>query len=259
MSPASLGTEIYSSIWTRRGRAAGACYTAAMTVSDRAPTDNTERGNADWLRALAGAPAEQEAAIAALRARLQRGLYWYLARERSDLAGRPAAELQQMADDYAQDALLRILQRLDSFRGESRFTTWAARIALRVAISDLRRARYRDFSLDDLTTGDSSDVSGDPSLLHDEDSPSPENEAERREVQGRIAQALQDALTPRQRQALEAVVLQNVPLDVVAQRMGSNRNALYKLLHDARRKLRSHLESQGLDVAYMLDLFGAGP
>lgn len=240
------------------GGAIGPCYTAAMMAIDRAPPHATERSNEQWLRSLAGASDDQAAAIAALRARLQRGLYWYLARERSDLAARPAAELQQMADDYAQDALLRILQRLDSFRGESRFTTWAARIALRIAISDLRRARYRDFSLDDLTTGDASEPSGDPSLLHDEARPSPEGEAERREVQGRIAQALQDALTPRQRQALEAVVLQSVPLDVVAQRMGSNRNALYKLLHDARRKLRAHLESQGLDVAYMLDLFAAG-
>lgn len=240
------------------GRSGGACYTAAMTVVDRVPADTAERSNEEWLRSLAGAPDEQAAAIAALRARLQRGLYWYLARERSDLAARPAAELQQMADDYAQDALLRILQRLDSFRGESRFTTWAARVALRVAISDLRRARYRDFSLDDLTSEDDPDAWGDPALLHDEGSPSPEGEAERAEVQGLIAQALQDALTPRQRQALEAVVLHGVPLDVVAQRTGSNRNALYKLLHDARRKLRSHLESQGLDVAYMLDLFGDG-
>ena len=226
-----------------------------MTVIERAPTDTAERSNEAWLQALTGAPAEQDAAIMALRARLQRGLYWYLARERSDLAGRSPAELEQMAEDYAQDSVMRVLQRLDSFRGESRFTTWATRIALRIAISDLRRARYRDFRLDDLTAdGELLPARGD-ALLNDDHSPTPEGIAERADVQERIARALREKLTPRQRQALEAVVLQGVPLEVVAQQMGSNRNALYKLVHDARRKLRAELEAQGLDVAYMLDLF----
>ena len=226
-----------------------------MTVIERAPTDTAERSNEAWLRALTGAPAEQDAAITALHARLQRGLYWYLARERSDLAGRSPAELEQMAEDYAQDSVMRVLQRLDSFRGESRFTTWATRIALRIAISDLRRARYRDFRLDDLTAdGELLPARGD-ALLNDDHSPTPEGIAERADVQERIARALREKLTPRQRQALEAVVLQGVPLEVVAQQMGSNRNALYKLVHDARRKLRAELEAQGLDVAYMLDLF----
>ena len=226
-----------------------------MTVIERAPTDTVERSNEAWLRALTGAPAEQDAAITALHTRLQRGLYWYLARERSDLAGRSQVELEQMAEDYAQDSVMRVLQRLDSFRGESRFTTWATRIALRIAISDLRRARYRDFRLDDLTAdGELLPARGD-ALLNDDHSPTPEGVAERDDVQERIARALREALTPRQRQALEAVVLQGVPLEVVAQQMGSNRNALYKLVHDARRKLRAELEAQGLDVAYMLDLF----
>ena len=226
-----------------------------MTVIERAPTDTAERSNEAWLRALTGAPAEQDAAITALHARLQRGLYWYLARERSDLAGRSPAELEQMAEDYAQDSVMRVLQRLDSFRGESRFTTWATRIALRIAISDLRRARYHDFRLDDLTAdGELLPARGD-ALLNDDHSPTPEGIAERADVQERIARALREKLTPRQRQALEAVVLQGVPLEVVAQQMGSNRNALYKLVHDARRKLRAELEAQGLDVAYMLDLF----
>ncbi len=226
-----------------------------MTVIERAPSDTSERSNEAWLRALTGAPAEQDAAITALHARLQRGLYWYLARERSDLAGRSQVELEQMAEDYAQDSVMRVLQRLDSFRGESLFTTWATRIALRIAISDLRRARYRDFRLDDLTAEGESLPARIAALPHDDRSPTPEGVAEREDVQERIARALREALTPRQRQALEAVVLQGVPLEVVAQQMGSNRNALYKLVHDARRKLRAELEAQGLDVAYMLDLF----
>lgn len=226
-----------------------------MTVIEQARPESVERSNEAWLLALTGGPAEQDAAITALRVRLRRGLYWYLARERSDLAGRSPSELEQMAEDYAQDAVLRVLQRLDSFRGESRFTTWATRIALRIAISDLRRARYRDFRLDDLTAeGELPPLHG-ATLPGDDRAPTPEGSAERAEVQERIAQALREALTPRQRQALEAVVLQGVPLEVVARQMGSNRNALYKLVHDARRKLRAQLEAQGLDVAYVLNLF----
>ena len=229
-----------------------------MAILDRSATDTTGRSNEEWLRSLTGAPEDQEAAIADLQARLRRGLLWYLTRDRSDLVNRPVAELERMAEDYAQDALLRILGRLDSFRGESRFTTWATRIALRVAISDLRRARYRDFSLEDLTLDGESLPQLDPASAGDNPAPAPEGSAERQDVQERILRALQETLTPRQRQALEAVVLQNVPLEVVAQRMGSNRNALYKLLHDARRKLRASLEDQGLDVAYMLELFAEG-
>ena len=229
-----------------------------MAVIDRVPAEIAGRSNGEWLQALRGAPGVQAAAIQELDERLQRSLYWYLSRERSDLADRPAAELEQMAGDYAQDAVLRILQRLDSFRGESRFTTWATRIALRIAISDLRRARYRDFRLDDLTADGELLPLRDSGLPEDDLTPSPEGAAERNDVQAHIQRALNEALTPRQRQALVAVVLQGVPLDVVAQQMGSNRNALYKLLHDARRKLRAQLEAQGLDVAYMLELFAEG-
>ncbi len=226
-----------------------------MAMLDKVATDRTGRSNEEWLQSLAGAPEDQEAAIADLRTRLRRGLLWYLTRDRSDLASRPVAELERMAEDYTQDALLRILQRLDSFRGESRFTTWATRIALRVAISDLRRARYRDFRLEDLTLDGELLPRHEPSNAGDNGASAPEGSAERQDVQERILRALQESLTPRQRQALEAVVLQGVPLEIVAQRMGSNRNALYKLLHDARRKLRARLEDQGLDVAYMLELF----
>lgn len=229
-----------------------------MAILDRAATDTTGRSNEEWLRALSGAPEDQEKAIEDLRARLRRGLLWYLTRDRSDLAGRPVAELERMAEDYTQDALLRILQRLDSFRGESRFTTWATRVALRVAISDLRRARYRDFSLEDLSLDGEMLPRREATGAGEQGAPAPEGSAERQDVQERILRALQETLTPRQRQALEAVVLQNVPLEIVAQRMGSNRNALYKLLHDARRKLRASLEDQGLDVAYMLELFAEG-
>jgi RNA polymerase sigma-70 factor (ECF subfamily) len=214
----------------------------------------TERSNEEWLIDLRADDEKQAAALDDLKTRLQRGIYYYLSRERSDLAQVSPHELAQMAEDLAQDATLRVLDNLDSFRGDSLFTTWATRIAVRIAISDLRRARYRDYSLDDLTAeGDYLPPSANP-LLGDRPL-SPERAAEREEVMRRIQHALADDLTERQMRALVAVAVQGVPLETVADEMGTNRNALYKLLHDARRKLRTALEAQGLTVEYMTGLF----
>lgn len=214
----------------------------------------TDRTNAQWLDDLSGTSSHRDSALQDLRERLQRGIYYYLSRERSDLTQMTAQELTQMAEDLAQDATLRVLENLDSFRGDSRFTTWATKIAVRVAISDLRRARYRDFSLDNITAdGDLLPVTAVSATAAVP--PGPEHAAERADVMLKISAALRAALTERQYQALEAVALRGVPLEVVAEQMGTNRNALYKLLHDARRKLRVYLAEQGLSVDYMLNLF----
>ncbi len=213
-----------------------------------------ERTNEQWIAELTGSPEVQAQALEDLRQRLQRGIFYYLSRERSDLTHLSAQELTQMAEDLAQDATLRVLDNLDSFRGDSRFTTWATKIAVRVAISDLRRARYKDFSLDGLASADEL-LPSTTAAVGNIPEPSPEDAAERTEIIAKISAALDEALTERQRLALVAVALQGVPMDVVADRMHTNRNALYKLLHDARRKLRSHLEAQGLTMDYLLDLF----
>lgn len=214
----------------------------------------TDRTNEEWIADLRADGDVQAEAITELKDRLERGIYYYLSRERSDLSDLSETELRHMAGDMAQDAVLRILENLDSFRGDSQFTTWAIRIAVRVAISDLRRARYRDFSLDTLTAdGDflpqtANPVAGDKPLA-------PERAAERADVLEKIRTALSDVLTERQFQALYAVAIKGVSADVVAEELGTNRNALYKLLHDARRKLRQHFEDDGLSLEYMLGLF----
>ncbi len=214
----------------------------------------TERTNEQWLVDLRETGDVQAAAIEDLRQRLQRGIFFYLSRERSDLTNLSIQDLTQMAEDLAQDATLRVMDNLASFRGDSRFTTWATKIAVRVAISDLRRARYKDFRLDDLTADDEVlPVSLNTTL--NSTPAGPESATERSDVLEKIGDSLREALTDRQYQALEAVALQGVPLEIVAERMSTNRNALYKLLHDARRKLRSHLEAQGLNMDYMLNLF----
>lgn len=215
----------------------------------------TGRSNEQWVADLRGeGGAEQADALEELRRRLQRSIYFYLSQDRSDLRGLAAQELAQMAEDLAQDATLRVMDNLDNFRGESRFTTWANKIAVRLAISDLRRARYKDFSLDELTAD--GELLPSASRLAAPMSPAPEKAAERDDVLEKIELALQEALTERQYQALVAVALKGIPMDVLAERMGSNRNALYKLIHDARRKLKAHLENQGISTDYMMDLFG---
>lgn len=211
-----------------------------------------QRTNEQWIADLTHSSDKQAEALEDLRTRLKRSILYYLSQERSDLRGLSLQELEQMADDLAQDATLRIMDNIKNFRGESLFTTWANRIAIRVAISDLRRARYKDFSLDDMT------AEGDlpPSKAVDNNlNPTPEESVERGDVLTKINKALEEALTERQYQAIAAIALKGIPMDIVAEQMGTNRNALYKLLHDARKKLRTHLEAQGLSMDYMLGLF----
>jgi RNA polymerase sigma-70 factor (ECF subfamily) len=212
----------------------------------------TERTNEEWVLDLQS-PERQTEALDDLRARLQRSILYYLSQERSDLRDLALSEIEEMARDLAQDATLRVLENLDAFRGESRFTTWANKIAIRVAISEMRRARYRDFSLETLTA-DNDFVSATANLVG-EAPPNPETAAERDNVMTILEEALRHALTPRQYQALVAVALNDVPMDTVAEQLGTNRNALYKLIHDARRKLRAHLEEQGLSTTYLMSLF----
>ena len=215
----------------------------------------TDRTNEQWIAALRdrGGPAQSDA-LADLRLRLQRSIYFYLSQDRSDLRALATQELAQMAEDLAQDATLRVMDNLDRFRGESRFTTWATKIAIRLAISDLRRSRYKDFSLDELSAD--GDLLPQSTRLAAPSAPTPEKVAERDDVLEKIELALKEALTERQYQALVAVALKGIPMDVLAERMGTNRNALYKLIHDARRKLKTHLEEQGISTDYMLNLFG---
>jgi len=219
-----------------------------------------ERTNAQWLADLRNdtpnSPnaAARDSALTDLRERLQRGVFFYLSRERSDLADLAPDELQHMADDFAQDATLRVLANIDSFRGDSQFITWATKVALRIAITELRRSHYRDYSLDTLTADGDFALPVNPvtqSTVQDR----PEAATEKAEVLSKVDAAFNEALTERQRQALQWLMIDEVPLDEVVARMGTNRNALYKLVHDARRKLRTHLEGQGLPPEYIMNLF----
>jgi len=198
-----------------------------------------ERVNEAWPAALRGS--QRNEAIADLRAILVRRL-------RVTLADRMGDDIDALIEDVAQEALLQILRSLDSFRGESRFTTWAHTIAAHLARSELRRRRWRDVSLQHLLAqGD--DRPGAALLL----APcGPEQQIVRRSLLELVNRLLSEELTPRQRQALLAVTAGDVHLEDVAAQMGTNRNALYKLLHDARQRLRKRLHAEGLSPQEIL-------
>jgi RNA polymerase sigma-70 factor (ECF subfamily) len=203
-----------------------------------------ERTNQEWLAALRGP--ERDEALADLRALLVRGLGYAL-------AGHPGVDNSAL-EDFVQDALLKILAGLDSFRGESRFTTWAQKIAVRVALTELRRHRWRDVSLDEMTG--SPDVDSIPDTLADP-SAGPEQQAIQRMLLDTLRRIIATELTDRQRQALVAARIHGMPLEEVARRMGTNRNALYKLVHDARQRLKKRMMAEGLSPQEVLAAFGS--
>lgn len=194
-----------------------------MSSSPQAP----ERADADWPSLLA---ARDPSALADLRGFLYRGLL-------KALAGRAGADA---VEDFAQESVLKVLDGLASFRGDSRFLTWALAVGIRVAFSELRKAKYRDVSLDALRE------QGNP-LPEPSEPPPDHSAAESRDAALATLRRLIDTeLTGRQR-ALIRAELEGVPQAVIAERMGTNRNALYKLGHDARMKLKKGLAAAGVE------------
>jgi RNA polymerase sigma-70 factor (ECF subfamily) len=213
-----------------------------------------ERSNEEWMRDLNSRGEAQAAAIDELRSLLLRGALYTLGRTSVHGADLTRAQVEQIAEECAQEALLAILERLQDFRSESKFTTWAYKFAVNIALTAARRERWKTVSLDSLL-----DDPETPSLLPGADpNASPENTAQRAEVWALVRETMDQVLTPRQRQVLRAMVFEDVPLDEVVRHLGSNRNAVYKLVHDARRKLKAGLEARGYAVADILDLF-SGP
>jgi len=206
-----------------------------------------DRSNTEWIADLSG-PDPSEA-IADLRAILIRGL-------RFALSSRVQGDLDMMVDDFVQDALVRILDKLDTFRGESRFTTWAQKITVRVAFSELRRQRWKDISLQDLIP---SDNAGDftPAVLSDP-GPNPEQQTTQQLMTDMVMRLVMEELTERQREVMLAVMVGGMPLEEVARHMDTNRNALYKLIHDARKRLQKRLDLEGLTPDEVLAVFDAG-
>jgi RNA polymerase sigma-70 factor (ECF subfamily) len=186
----------------------------------------------EWLASLRGGGAEQDAAVERLHDLLLRAARFEVARRRPTLPHLRGNELDDIAHEAAGDALMSVLSRLDDFRGASKFTTWVYKFALYEAAAKLRRRAWqgREVPLEPESWG-----------MFSSGGASPEDEAERSELLQAVQEGIAEALTPRQRDVLVALALNGVPIDVLAERLGSTRGALYKSLHDARTKLRAHL------------------
>jgi RNA polymerase sigma-70 factor (ECF subfamily) len=211
----------------------------------------SDRTNHQWIVDLKSRGPEQEAAIADLRAILQAGLPHALSAWLSPDDPRYAP----LVEEVVQETLVRVLSRLDTFEGRSQFTTWVHTIGVRIALTELRRANWRDVSLDAMMGKESEEYSP---VEEADSAPLAETEVEQSDVLIRVRQIIMEELTDKQRQAMVAVGIYKMPIEEVARRMGTNRNALYKLMHDGRLRLKRRLAREGLTVEEIVSIFEQG-
>jgi RNA polymerase sigma-70 factor, ECF subfamily len=203
------------------------------------------RTNEEWRDELTASGGVQETAIADLRNLLLRAALYFFNRNPGDFGGMNRDEILQCAEDSAQEALIAVMDHLADFRGDSKFTTWAYKFAINMALMTARRQRWKGKSLDELPVSNS--------VLFDGELP--DRSLKQREIRGILEEVIKGELTDRQRQVLILMVFHEVPMDEVVQRLGTNRNAIYKMLHDARRKLKNRLQARGFEVEELLALF----
>lgn len=185
----------------------------------------------DWPERLRQTGPERDAAIEELRQILLKGLGHMMRGRNSSI----------QADDIVQDAMLKILNKLDTFEGRSKFTTWAMTIATRTAISEMRRKHFQNISLDSMlgdelkfeVASTDSNVSG--------------QQSDKNTILVKLKELIASKLTDKQRLAVNAL-LNGMPVEEIASRTDSNRNAVYKLFHDARANLREGFEKAGISA-----------
>jgi RNA polymerase sigma-70 factor (ECF subfamily) len=215
-----------------------------------------QRDNQTWLEDLNTSGDSQMAAIADLRNILLRASLYFFNRNVGDFQGLSQAEILQRAEDCAQDALMAVMEHLSDFRGDSKFSTWAYKFAINKAMMFARHERWKGFSLDELTETGESNYS--EWVVQDKyDGLAPEQSAIQSELRTLIRNVIEQDLTEKQRQVLLLMVFNEVPMDEVVWRLKTNRNSVYKLLHDARRRLKSCLLERGFEANEILASFGA--
>jgi RNA polymerase sigma-70 factor, ECF subfamily len=202
-----------------------------------------ERTNEQWLMELRGP--NPDGALA--------DLYDLLVRSLGTALGGYGGGVEANFGDFVQEALIKITSNLDSFRGESRFTTWAQKIVVNVALTELKRKRWRDVSLQELLARRGAADRGPAEIQL-----TPEQLALQNGVLEELRRVIDEELTSRQREAIVAVLLEEMPISEVARRMGTTQNALYKLLHDARKRLKRQMEAAGLSAEEVLAVFDEG-
>ena len=212
----------------------------------------TQRTNAEWLEALQQPGDLQIAALAELREFLLRAAFVYLRDGRSELAHLSTDNLYEMAEDFAQNALLKIQDNLERFRGDSKFTTWAYRFVINEAAGELRKRQYRHFSWDEVSAQETA-VFRD--VLNSKPTDDPDIRAEREELIGRLTQIIETELNEKQRIAVICVHFEGRSIQETAEILETSANTLYKILHDARKKIKAQLLAQHFSAGDILGLF----
>lgn len=210
------------------------------------------RTNEEWLSELRSDSLQQADAIEALRLVLLRAALFTFHRNLGDFQNREHPDILKMSEDCAQDALIAVMARLAEFRGESKFTTWAYKFAVNLALNTARRERWRGVSLDAwMKSSDEPDESSLPS----QPVSGPAGVYSQEEARQVLMNIIRTELTERQRLVVKLMFFEDVPMDVVVERLDTNRNAVYKLLHDARKKLKKELEARGFPIEEVIHLF----
>jgi RNA polymerase sigma-70 factor (ECF subfamily) len=190
-----------------------------------------------WVESLRAPGPERDLAIGRLHDLLLRAARFEIGRRRDQFRHLRGDDFDDLAHQAADDALVAVLGKLDDFRGDSRFTTWAYKFALLEAGVKLRRRAWQGRELPLASEGWERFAAP---------GQSPHAQSESAELLAALRDAISEQLTPHQREVLVATTLNGVPIDVLAERLDTTRGALYKTLHDARRKLRAHLDERGL-------------
>jgi len=209
------------------------------TSSEPAPPSHLDDESREWLLSLRAEGPAKDDALAELHALLLRAARFEVGRRRAAMRYVRGDELEDIAAEAADDALMSVLRRLDDFRGASRFTTWVYKFALLEAAVKLRKRAWQDREVP---------VEPDAWAAYASVDHGPEAAVEQSELMETLHRAIDEVLTPHQRRVLVALALNEVPIDVLADRLGTTRGALYKTLHDARGKLRAHLHEVGLPL-----------
>jgi RNA polymerase sigma-70 factor (ECF subfamily) len=211
----------------------------APLVATASPAGTLDTESRRWLDALSDTGHVRDEAIGRLHELLLRAARFEVSRRRLGLAYLRGGDHDDLAQQAADDALVAVLAKLADFRGESRFTTWVYKFALYEAAVKLRRRAWQDRELP-LEPDSWPDIAS--------RALSPEEHAAESELLGALRDAINGVLSAHQREVLVAITLNGVPIDVLAERLNTTRGALYKTLHDARRKLRARLAADGLDI-----------
>ncbi len=221
-----------------RPRLAGTVTTQRAGAGAAGVAGSPGTGPAGWLARLRSPGRDHDAAVTELHALLLRAARFEVRRRSAVFPQLGGTDLDDLAVQSADDALMSVLRRLGDFRGDSRFTTWAAKFAILEAGAKVRRQAWR---------GREIPLAPESWLVLAAGVATPHEHAEARDL---LAAVREEAgqLTGRQREVFAAVALNNVPIDVLAERLNTTRGALYKTLHDARRRLRTALAARGLVI-----------